>query len=107
MATYQEMKKMVQGICNLYERGKATASEAAYRIQEALGTVQDIKFKERGFSVSDGTNKYSLNTRGLSGKARLALVGALDQVRAGVSELHLGKNASSRHHKAGLVELLS
>lgn len=106
MASYQEMKKMVQGICRLYERGKASAGEVALQMQEALGVVQDIKYQEDAFSISDGTNKYSLNTRGMKEKTRIALVAALDGVRAGVSELHLGKNASSKHHKAGLENVL-
>ena len=104
MKSYNEMRQMVNGIYQAYESGMATAAETAYKIADTIGGISGVRYKHRGLSVTDGRNKFPLNSRNLGKKALRNLISALDDARTGMgySELHLGKNTSSRHHKAGL-----
>ena len=99
----------IEGIIHQYEGGKINTLEAAYAIDEAVH-IREVHFK-LGFehSVQGEGQRYSVYVKDEEKGRELAFAEFLLASRRNPfhrSEMHLGKQASTKHHKDGFLLLL-
>ncbi len=107
-------RERVRTIAGLYERGGLGVVDAALQIDDAVGGIRHVRFSPgKKFTVYSARDGVPIPLKGEEGKSRkpTELAVALYEVgnlrHPGVrGELTLGRNASSKHHRAGLDALL-
>lgn len=109
MHTQFDDRHKIEEIVHQFEGGKVNALEAAYSIDEAVH-IREVHFKP-GFehSVQGEGQRYSVYVKDEEKGRELAFAEFLLASRRNPfhkSEMHLGKGASTKHHKEGFQILL-
>lgn len=109
-----EAKQEIKQIYRKYERGNLPLGDALSRMDSAIGGITGIEYTPQKMVLLNHQGKYSLDTRNQGNYeirqrenfAISAYLYAQDRGSQFPGELHLGKEASTKHHKEGLERII-
>jgi hypothetical protein len=110
------MKQTIRKMQKECLEGKLGVVDTVHAIDEAINGITKVVYKEGSkFKIHNHTAIYSLDVRGVKKKYLSALHGlavvAYDKAQKNGSmfpgELHISKQASTKHHRDGIYEILN